>query len=380
MKKVGILTMHRVTNYGSVLQAYATQYIIEKLGYTPIVIDYVFPNKRHHNYFSRKYLRTFIRNTYQKIFRKPEYIKSKKIREFRNKNLYLSPLYSTKNSIIDSPPQYDFYLIGSDQVWNPKHMKGDDTFLLGFLPNNAQKISFSSSFATRSIPTDLKEIYINNLRQFKNISVREDNGKSLIKELIDKDVPVTLDPTLMLDASEWKKLSISQHNNYIGKNYILLYMLNYAFNPIPYIYELLHKLQKETGLKIYSFTQTPKNHINLDIEYIIDSSPIEFIQAFENASYVVTSSFHGTAFAVNFGIPLYSIVPNEKIKDDRQTTLLKSLNLNQCIVHINDTIKPAAQVHYNIEQKETLLNEIRESSIIYLEDALNNKRTNRLLN
>ena len=147
-------------------------------------------------------------------------------------------------------------------------------------------------------------------------------------------------------------------------------MLNYAFNPIPYIYELLHKLQKETGLKIYSFTQTPKNHIDLDIEYIIDSSPIEFIQAFENASYVVTSSFHGTAFAVNFGIPLYSIVPNEKMKDDRQTTLLKSLNLNQCIVHIYDSIKPAAQVHYNIEQKETLLNEIRESSIIYLKNAL----------
>lgn len=149
--------------------------------------------------------------------------------------------------------------------------------------------------------------------------------------MIGKDVPVTLDPTLMLEASEWRNLIDLKPNKFINQKYILLYALNYAFNPEPYIYDLLFKLQERTGLKIYSFTKLPDNYKGQSVEYIIDSSPIEFLQAFENASYVVTSSFHGTAFAVNFGIPLYSIIAEESSDDDRQVSLLSTLGITNCL-------------------------------------------------
>lgn len=370
MKSVGILTMHRVINYGSVLQAYATQKIVDKLGYKAIIIDYIYPNNYHIKEKSN-IIRSFLSAIYHRIFPTTDDKKTNKIRQFRNKYLNLSPnKYQSPDKLKTKTPLYDIYLVGSDQVWNPIHMKGDGSFLLDFILDNKPKISFSSSFAQSKLPDEYIDYYKNSLKKFNHISVRENNGKILIKELIGKDVPVTLDPTLMLEASEWRNLIDLKPNKFINQKYILLYALNYAFNPEPYIYDLLFKLQERTGLKIYSFTKLPDNYKGQSVEYIIDSSPIEFLQAFENASYVVTSSFHGTAFAVNFGIPLYSIIAEESSDDDRQVSLLSTLGITNCLNKKNSLIKMPDEVRYNKEMVKRKLNELRNNSMNYLSESL----------
>lgn len=372
MKSVGILTMHRVINYGSVLQAYATQRIVEKLGYKAIIIDYVYPNKYH---LKQKHnpIRLFLSAIYHTLFPTTNDYKTNKIIKFRKKYLHLSSdKYQSPDELKIKEHPYDIYLVGSDQVWNPIHMKGDGSFLLNFISDYKPKISFSSSFAIKELPDRYINYYKRSLEKFDYISVRENNGKELIKKLIGKDISVTLDPTLMLEPTEWKCLMDGKPNKYIDQKYILLYALNYAFDPAPYIYDLLFELQNKTGLKIYSFTELPEIYNDKNIEYIIDSSPIEFLQAFECASYVVTSSFHGTAFAVNFGVPLYSVISDTSSTDDRQACLLKALNITNCLIKKNSSIKMPEEIIYERENVKKKLNKLRSQSLNYLSEALIN--------
>lgn len=139
MKSVGILTMHRVINYGSVLQAYATQKIVDKLGYKAIIIDYIYPNNYHIKEKSN-IIRSFLSAIYHRIFPTTDDKKTNKIRQFRNKYLNLSPnKYQSPDKLKTKTPLYDIYLVGSDQVWNPIHMKGDGSFLLDFILDNKPK-------------------------------------------------------------------------------------------------------------------------------------------------------------------------------------------------------------------------------------------------
>lgn len=372
MKSVGILTMHRVINYGSVLQAYATQKIVEKLGYKATIIDYVYPNKYHMEQ-KRTPIRLLLSTIYHKLFPTTYDYRTNKIIRFRKNYLNLSSdSYQTPDELKMKKHPYDIYLVGSDQVWNPIHMKGDGSFLLNFISEHKPKISFSSSFAIKELPNKYIDYYKRALEKFDYISVRENNGKELIKKLTGKNVSVTLDPTLMLEPTEWKCLMDGKPNKFMNQKYILLYALNYAFNPAPYIYDLLFELQDKTGLKIYSFTKLPENYTGKNVEYIIDSSPIEFLQAFENASYVVTSSFHGTAFAVNFGIPLYSVISDTSSSDDRQSSLLKDLGITNCLITKNSSIKMPEEVMYERETVKRKLKELRNQSLNYLTEALTN--------
>ena len=260
--------------------------------------------------------------------------------------------------------------MGSDQVWNPIHMKGDDTFLLGFLSSDAYKISFSSSFAIKTLPYELENKYKELLKRFKFISVREKNGQELIKNLIGRKVSITLDPTLMLNRTDWGRLTATCPNKFKQEKYIVLYIQNYAFNPAPYIYELLINLQKETGLKVYSLSHIPSIYQNENTEIMIDASPITFLQVFEGASYVVTSSFHGTAFALNFTVPLFSVVSNKATEDDRQVSLLKSLGLEKCIIKMGMPFKLSEEIIYDKIEVLTRLESLRKESMNYLCDAL----------
>ena len=147
-------------------------------------------------------------------------------------------------------------------------------------------------------------------------------------------------------------------------------MLDYAFDPKPYIYDVLSYFTQETGYKVialegYDNLGTDKNFKMINKT---DSSVNDFISLFANASLVITSSFHGTAFAVNFGKPLISLIPNDK-GDDRQSTLLKSLNLEQCIVPIGSNIKNI-NPYYNVEHAQNLLEKERESSLQWIQTTI----------
>ena len=370
MKKIGLITIYHVPNFGSVLQTYATQILLEKLGMECCIINYRYPNEWHYSKgMPKQSFKAMIGNLFGI---RPAHRKANKLIQFKKENFNFTRLYKNLDELKNADwGSYDMFAVGSDQVWKSHFTKGDSAFMLSFVPEEKPRISIASSFASDSIPDAFREKYKKHLSKFNAISVRERNGIDIInKELkIDRTVKVLLDPTLLLTKEEWLN-TIPRSAFKKKKKYILLYMLTYAFEPRPYIFDILKHLQQLDDYDIIALEgYTPKEKAN-GIEMIdkTDSSIPEFIELFVNADVVVTSSFHGTAFAINFGIPLVSIVP-EGNSDDRQSTLLKSLGLECCIAN-SQTPTSIIRYRYDLENATLNLDNLRRQSIAWIKNSL----------
>lgn len=328
-----LVTIFNVPNFGSVLQTYATQYVIEQLGAHCTVLNY------DHCQSEWALLHGIPRQGWKnKLGRllglKPHHRKENKLKNFRDKYLHLSKPYTRLQDIKDEVDgKYDVYVVGSDQVWNTRFTNCDPVFLLEFVGgNNAHRVSISSSFASNSIDKKYLSEFETHLANFSNISVREQGGIAILNDLGYANVKLVLDPTLLLSANQWNGLR--NKNEKKSEKYILLYMLTYAFEPRPLIFEVLDYYQKKLGCKIIALEgfDDCKGQTTLGIEDATDSSIADFLRLFSNAEMVVTSSFHGTAFALNYGRPLVSVTPQGA--DDRQGSLLKQLGLQQCQLRV----------------------------------------------
>lgn len=368
LKRIGIITMHRINNYGSVLQAFALQYIIEKMGFDVQLIDYNYPNIFQYtrgvalpkNDWKAKVIKSM---SWLHPYNRYDY----KFQDFRNRYFKLSPYYKDFDVIHQKAISYDLYITGSDQVWNPKFTKGDTTFLLDFAEKNANKISYASSFSCTQLGKEYEATYSELLAQYQAISVREWGGVELVKRLTGQQAVITVDPTLLLDDNAWKTV-VSKRCRY-SKNYILLYVLSYSFNPVPYIYDLALYLSRKLNLQIVVLGKHPYLSKYKNVESILDAGPLEFLQLIENAVCVVTSSFHGTAFSVNYKKPVYAVV-NDKNDDDRISSFLSDLSLDESIIPMGmalDTIP----LDMHSESSWSILNQKREYSLSYLENAIN---------
>lgn len=367
MKKVGLITIYSVPNWGSLLQTYATQYIIEKIGYTCVIINYTRNNEwvlRHQP--SYKY------NPLKKILNKlgltPFGRMRKKMDKFRTEYLNLSAAYNSLNEL-ESNDWSDFTLMvtGSDQVWNPKFIYGDSVYMLSFVPEKIKKLSFSSSFAVDHLLPVYIDKYKKYLCEYASLSVREDNGKNIIENQlgINKNVKVLLDPTLLLSREEWL-YSIPRSNFKKEEKYILYYMWDYAFDPKPYIYEVTKFFQDKYKYNIYALVGYKKPSFALGLKMLnkCDVSASQFIDLFNNADLIITSSFHGTAFALNFGKPLISVVPDNG--DDRQSSLLGKLGLKKLAVKIGTDIK-SINPFYDAIEEQRRLNILRKDSLDWIQ-------------
>lgn len=354
--KIGLMTIYQVPNYGSVLQAYATQYLLEQLGASCTIINYKYPNKWHwqHGAIRPNRLRSFVRKLIPTT-------KTKVLNQFRNEYYHFSKLYHSLEDLrSENWGNYDTFLVGSDQVWNARFVLGDPAFLLSFVPARIPRFSLASSFALNSLPTQFRTTYRKELEQFHAISVREKNGINIIQNelALNKPIKVILDPTLLLSKEDWLK-AIPRSKFKKNRPYILFYMWAYAFEPRPYIYEVVKYFQKKMNCDVIALEgyNNPKNSMDIDMNNQTNSTIPEFIDLFANADLVITSSFHGTAFALNFGIPLISIIPNGN-SDDRQTTLLKSVNCEHCAINIGMDIKKISP-EYDVEKEQKKLKELR---------------------
>ena len=366
MKTICLLTMHRVYNYGSILQAYATQSVLTSLGVVCKIIDYQYPNKIHPK-SKVSLLMRFFKLCLQVKQGFPESKKRKKFQAFYRKYFNLTAYYPTKESLEQNPPKGDIYIVGSDQTWNTRHIGSDTTFLLSFVPEGKPKMSFSSSAARLDFNEDFVNVFKQNICQFKAVSVRETNTQKLIKNLVGINVPVTLDPTLLLDASQWISLANSS-NIKIKKPYILVYVLKYSFHPYPLATQLINKIYKQTGYHVVCLRYSSREHLGImDAEYLNESvSPEDFLYLFQHASCVVTSSFHGTAFSIVFKKSFYSIV-NSELSDDRILNLLNMLGIRER--GISDIIDyRGLEIDYTMVNKQ--LEKAKAESIKYLSDNL----------
>ena len=369
MKKIGIITMHKVLNCGSALQAYALQKTIQKLGYDCEMIDYLYPNSYHLSFSQKgRTMVNSVKRVLSFLFNILLGIEKKKTRKlfaaFYQKYFVLSKPYLTKEAIQENPPLYDLFLTGSDQVWNPRFIKGDTTFMLSFVPENSRCISYASSIATSNIPQEFRNCYANELKKYYYISVREESGKKVIKDLTGKEAYVVCDPTILLTAKEWSNVANNSKFE-INKPYILVYVLNYSFDPYPEIENTIRVVQDRLNLPVVILNGRKKDLLRKKTIFIKEAGPCEFVNLFKNAAYVITTSFHGTVFSLIFDKPLAVMIDDRK-NDSRIFDLLQKCNKEQYVITKNNP----TQVLMKLLEDNSKLNSFRDASLLSLSQMI----------
>lgn len=290
--RIGILTYHNALNVGAVLQAYALQTVLTKMGYNCDIIDYrsayleeIYKNKK----FSQiKSIKDFIKWIFNA---RREKSKRLKFEEFNNQYQNLSEMVYTKNNIKDSNERYDTFIVGSDQVWNMNLNGNDTTYLLDFVNENKRKVSYAASFGYKEVPQKYRKITQKGILRLNSISVRETAGKIIVEELTNRHSEVVLDPTLLLDKEDWDSMDYKRLHH---RDYILVYIIAAT----PSILEFAKELGKKHNCDVVCIhnSQLPK----LGVKNVRDCSPLEFLSYIKHAKYVVSSSFHGICFSIIF--------------------------------------------------------------------------------
>lgn len=376
-KKAGILTIHHVNNYGAELQAYALQHSIEQLGYDTENINYLF--YKHPRFKKTKRSKPFTDlSMLQKVkewgypyisyFKSLRYYDSKKVRDSRFESFHqtyskFSEEYRSIDELYEAQHDYDMFIAGSDQIWNPNTNTNLEPYFLTFAPENKTKLSYASSFGVDTLPEKSRSVYQDYLRGFKKVSVREKSGVHIVKELLGIDVPWVLDPTFLFSASDYEKIALSPGTE---KPYLLLYVLT----DDEYITEKAIQIADHLDLNIVRICKIASKQDKTDrITNILDAGPREFLGWFLNASFVLTTSFHGACFSINFRKPFYSILKQEKLNNTRQISLLKALGLENRIKYVGDPINVnSLKINY-LNVSGSLDKKISESKT-YLKESL----------
>ena len=366
-KKIGIITMHRVYNAGSALQTFALYQSIKALGYDCEIIDYQYPNKYHHTTKKRPSFLIFwwLRLKYFILYRNHK--QHLRFAEFQQQAWASSTYYASREELFSNPPQYDLCITGSDQVWNPRHMKGDSAFFCAFSPNTPH-IAYGASFSQGYIPDKLVEHYRKHLSTYQALSVREKSGIEIIKNLTGQHAELVCDPTLLLKQSDYQQFIATAHQ-YTKRPYLLAYILDYAFNPYPTIQQVIDKIAHDKGLQvIYLMANSVDNyHIG---KSITSAGPNEFIRLFAEASFVVTSSFHGVAFSLLFEKDFYTIAPSKDSEDSRIQTLLSAVGAIERAIPQGSSISSLQTSNIDYSRINRKLDEYREQSLNYLRNAI----------
>lgn len=369
MKKALLTTIFKVPNFGSVLQAYATQAVLEMMGVACFVLNYDHNNSKWARDHGVKGVSAKSRIA-KWLGVKPIHRKKRKLQSFIDKYFHLTSMYRSFEDIkTNEGSDYDIYIAGSDQIWNTKYTNCDPIFLLRFVSrSNKKRISIASSFACDKLDANYEEVFKKELGTFDGISVREIKGQKVLRNIGIAKSHIVLDPTLLLNCNQWNKLAVRPDKAF--GNYILLYMWSYAFEPRPYIYDVLKYYKAKMNCQIIALEGYDSNDTNqrtLEVLDATDSSIADFLGYFANAALVVTSSFHGTAFAVNYGVPLISIVPSGG--DDRQSSLLEQLDLSFCRLTVGEIIEHA-NPFYDREAEQQRLEMLREDSLKWIKKQL----------
>lgn len=379
-KRIGIVTIVKVNNYGAELQAYATQRKMNLLGYDAELIDYLYYRNAGHigEPSSRPFypypLKDRIKewglmgiDVIERIFRSS----SQRRREerfaafHRDFNRFSERQYRRRSDLFNNPPQYDAYCVGSDQVWNPRCYTNLDAYFLDFVPDGKRRFSYASSFGVSEVPVTAREKYAHYLRKMDALSVREQSGVMLAERLSGKKAKLVADPTLLLTHQEW--MDVAQPVEGLPEHYVLVYELH----PIPYLMEVAQCVAKKRNIPIVRLCKNERSISKSEnVINIVDAGPSEFITLFDGADNVVTNSFHGTAFSVNFHKEIYCVLTRNVKNNGRQESLLRRLGLEQRLIYDNEQndLFALPQIHY--DQVEVALNELRNESIQYIKEAV----------
>lgn len=319
--------MHRIVNYGSVLQAYALQHFLDINHIDNEIIDY-YATKPAHKVTLKGLIRGWLLGGNRKI---------RQINNFCETNYRLSPChYDCKEELDDVACRYDIFLTGSDQVWNPSLNGEECVYMFDFVRNrNVKKISFASSFTQTNISEELRERYKKYLSEYAHISVRELSGLSIVEKIIGGKASLVCDPTWLLSREEWNNYA-SKSFIKVKKPFILCYILAYSYYPYPDIYKIIKKVQKELNMDVI-FVDGKLSHYFLGRSKVMCSvSPYDFIALIRDCSFLITTSFHGTIFSIMYRKPFYSVIQQDQRNDNRMLSFLESIGLSDRAIKYNE--------------------------------------------
>lgn len=357
---IAIMTSYYINNYGAVLQAFATKEFFESMGVKTVFINYIRENVRNRKITNEKWEDNLIKRIIYKIYRNVDNrLKRKVFASFINKNLNLTQEYEDKKSLYNGKFDADIYCVGSDQMWNSEYNGGviGENFL-DFVPNEKKKISLSTSMGMTSFSDEELEKMKLLLKDFYFISVREKSGMKIISEMGLSNVHQVIDPTLLISGSMWKELLNVRKKH---KKYILIYQLN----DNPNMQKFTRKLAKKEGLQIIQITYYLSQHWK-GIKSLYNPSVEKFVSLIANASYVVTDSFHGTAFSINLHKEFFAFPPTKYA--DRIYSILSLTGLDNRLVCDIQNYKIPDLINY--KDIERVLDICRENAIALVTDAI----------
>lgn len=372
MKKIGVITFHASYNYGSNLQAYALQEYVKKIcdfecEYKIINLRTDIQKKAYKNCFEKKNLKNRIKSIILLNKKKDFEKKEEYFEKFINNELNLTEEVKNIDDIKKLNLNCNYYISGSDQLWNIHACDFDWSNLLEFA-SNGKKISYAASFGPKAqLWTDeQKERIRKDLLEYDCLSVRENGSFNNVKELTGKEAEINIDPTMLLDKNEWNK--IIEEKPIIKKDYILLYNLKNDKD----VYKIAKIVSKELKMPVIITRLGNMKEIFMGFEKKYDVGPKEFLNLVKNAKLVLSSSFHGTVFSIILNKPFFAI---NGLKDFRIHTLLKKMNLENRTIEIENA-KEKCESAFNIEfdESQKLIECEREKSRLYLERALDIKK------
>lgn len=373
--KAGLLTFHHAHHYGAQLQAYALMKAIAGAGADCEIINYVRIDTTEGNRLFKKGLsaRSLLSNAntllnYGKLKRRYE-----RFEQFVHRDMKLSPkFYGTWEELAKDAPEYDAYVCGSDQIWNPliyKENTYDPAFFAAFA-RNGKKVAYAPSFGISEIPEDKREELKRYLDTFDCLSVREKQGEKIIRDVAGKESLTVLDPTLLLNGQEWE--GYAEGPDFRGP-YLLCYFITDARKYSEYVGALAERYQMPVVSLCGARRVVPQTS-----RTVLDAGPKEFLGLFRNAAAVCTDSFHGTVFSINFQKDVYcfeSSQKTEKAVNSRLYNIMDKVGLTSRIYshtigadEFRKRIRDTAPVNY--DEVGRLLGTEREISLRYLKDSL----------
>ena len=359
MKKIAVITMHAVKNYGSVLQTYATQRLFEMHDLQPIIIDYRRPWDTGFSYYFDVKGKGF-KDILKQFIYFPSKIKQRKIfGSFLKKYISLTKYeYRSLEDFYQHPIDADVFCTGSDQVWNSGWNRGmKNEFFLTFVPEGKKKVSFAASIGKDSIDEEEKKKIAEYLNSYNAISVRERSSVELLNQIGFSDVELILDPTLQLPQREWRNLVGT--DNHIANDYVLLIQLNRnkEFD------RFAVRFAREHGKRLLRLCLRVDQAI-LPGRAIIIPDVIDYLRYIADADYVLTDSFHAVSFCLGFEKNFYCVLPD--LYSSRIKSILTDLGLMNRIVE-GFTLSDQQVDDINYKNVNALINDLRNNSLKYLD-------------
>lgn len=370
--KIAIITITDGQNYGNRLQNYAMQQILKRTG----ADVYTLQRRTSRDIKGMDRIRANIKHSIKMLLGKSSdkwrRVRKKRFQEFNDKYICFSNEILEKNQAPDGlKEKYDYFICGSDQVWNAHFdiIQEDLKNYLAFFADSGQKLAYAASFGTNDIAAGYEQTFSKYLTDFKAIGVRENSGVNLVREICSRqDAEVVLDPTMMLEEQEWKKIS-RKPKHIQNEKFIVTYFLGGRDGNVgTYIKSVEEKYQCCSH--------------NLDIEFKMDReisnpddyivTPDEFIWMIEHAECVLTDSFHATIFAILFHKPFCVFERNSsEINNNmgsRMETLLEKFDLLEYSGNLeNMNIYPG---EYDKKKVENVLHVERDKSMNFLKRGL----------